>query len=62
MLGHEVMHGFDENGHRLDEHGVTERWWSTEENRRYEEKAKCFIEQYEDFKVTKCFLNQREHF
>ena len=46
VAGHEVIHGFDDQGRKFDEKGNLRDWWSPEDTRRYEEKDKCIVDQY----------------
>jgi putative endopeptidase len=46
VIGHETIHGFDDQGRKFDEKGNLRDWWSTEDAKRYEEKDKCIVDQY----------------
>ena len=45
-IGHEISHGFDDQGSRYDGDGNLRDWWSAEDHRRYKEKTERLIAQY----------------
>ncbi|WP_314501183.1 M13-type metalloendopeptidase [uncultured Actinomyces sp.] len=47
IIGHEIGHGFDDQGSRFDAEGNLENWWSEEDRARFEERTKRLIEQYD---------------
>jgi putative endopeptidase len=49
VIGHEVGHGFDDQGAKYDGAGNLEDWWAPEDKQRFEEKGKMLIEQYDGF-------------
>lgn len=49
IMGHELTHGFDDQGRRYDENGNLRQWWSDETLRHYHEKVQCIIEQYSNY-------------
>jgi putative endopeptidase len=46
VIGHEAIHGFDDQGRKFDEKGNLRDWWTAEDAKRYDEKDKCIVEQY----------------
>ena len=58
IIGHEITHGFDDNGRRFDAVGNMTDWWTEEDARRYVERAQRLERQYgafvgvEDIKVN----------
>jgi predicted metalloendopeptidase len=46
VLGHELTHGFDNNGALFDDKGNFENWWSKSTREKFEKKQQCFINQY----------------
>ena len=58
IIGHEITHGFDDNGRRFDAVGNMTDWWTEEDARRYVERAQRVERQYgafvgvEDIKVN----------
>ncbi|XP_076039212.1 endothelin-converting enzyme 2-like [Oratosquilla oratoria] len=51
VVGHELVHGFDNHGKRYDKHGNVSQWWSDEMAERFTEKATCFIDQYGQYPI-----------
>ena len=51
VVGHEITHGFDDQGSQKDGEGNLVDWWEAETKERYLEKAKCIIEQYGNYTV-----------
>ena len=51
-MGHEFSHGFDDHGRKFDEHGNLRDWWTPQDSARFEEGAKCFVEEYSHFVVV----------
>jgi putative endopeptidase len=49
VIGHEVGHGFDDQGAQYDGVGNLHDWWSPEDKTAFEEKSKKLIEQYDGF-------------
>ncbi|RWS31080.1 neprilysin-11-like isoform X2 [Leptotrombidium deliense] len=54
-MAHEITHGFDAEGSNYDHKGELKNWWDSKTHQTYEEKVKCFIDQYSDFKHA--FIN-----
>jgi len=46
VMGHETIHGFDDQGRKFDARGDLHDWWTAEDAKRYEEKDKCIVQQY----------------
>merc|ERR1712126_714666 len=49
VVGHEIMHAFDDQGSQRDYEGNLKDWWEKETKQRYFEKAKCIINQYQNY-------------
>jgi putative endopeptidase len=49
MIGHEITHGFDDQGRKFDAKGELRDWWTKADAKAYEERAACFIEEYSRF-------------
>lgn len=47
IIGHEIMHAFDDDGCKFNEKGEYETWWSLEDIKTYKEKQKEIIKHYE---------------
>jgi predicted metalloendopeptidase len=46
VIGHEITHGFDDQGRQFDKEGNLVDWWHPETKTRYLDKAQCIINQY----------------
>lgn len=51
MAGHELSHGFDQNGRHYDENGTLTDWWTKATVRGFEEREGCFVDQYAGFTI-----------
>ncbi len=49
VIGHEIGHGFDDQGAQYDGHGNLNDWWTTEDKAAFEVKSAALIEQYNGF-------------
>lgn len=49
VIGHEITHGFDDQGSQFDREGNLLDWWKQETKEHYLEKAQCIIEQYGNY-------------
>lgn len=47
VIGHEIGHGFDDQGSRYDGDGKLEDWWTDADRTAFEERTKALIEQYD---------------
>jgi len=52
-IGHEITHGFDDQGRHYDKDGNLLDWWQPETSRKYLEKADCFIKQYSNYSIPR---------
>jgi putative endopeptidase len=46
VIGHEISHGFDDQGAQYDGDGNMRNWWSAEDTKRFGEKTKVLVKQY----------------
>jgi endothelin-converting enzyme/putative endopeptidase len=49
VIGHELTHGFDDQGRKFDPQGNLRDWWSPEDAKEFEKRAECFIQEYSAF-------------
>ncbi len=49
VIGHEIGHGFDDNGRRYDAEGKLRMWWTDETNERFMERASMLGAQYDTY-------------
>lgn len=46
VMGHEMTHGFDDQGRQFDADGNLRDWWTPEDAKEFEKRAECFIKEY----------------
>ena len=51
VVGHEITHGFDDQGSQRDAEGVLVDWWMPETKEHYLEKTQCVIDQFSNYTV-----------
>ncbi|HEY3704965.1 MAG TPA: M13 family metallopeptidase [Terracidiphilus sp.] len=51
VVGHELTHGFDDEGRQFDAAGNLKDWWTAEDAKKFEAKADCEVKEYNAFTV-----------
>ncbi len=51
VMGHELTHGFDDQGRKTDGDGMLREWWEPAVAARFETAAKCVSDQFDTFEV-----------
>jgi putative endopeptidase len=51
VIGHEISHGFDDQGARFDAQGRLNNWWSKEDLEKFQARGQCIVQQYEQYFV-----------
>jgi endothelin-converting enzyme/putative endopeptidase len=49
IVGHELTHGFDDQGRQFDANGNLSDWWTPEDAKKFEEKTDCEVKEYDSF-------------
>lgn len=49
IIGHEMGHGFDDQGSRFDSQGRLRNWWTAASERRFEERTNALVGQYDSY-------------
>ena len=57
VIGHEISHAFDNNGAKCDENGNLCNWWTEEDFRRFEERTKAMIEEFDGIQLPQGKVN-----
>lgn len=52
VIGHEMTHGFDDQGRNFDKDGRMTNWWTEADSEEFMKRAHLIVEQYNGFKVT----------
>ncbi len=51
VIGHEMSHGFDDNGSKYDADGTLRNWWTEEDRTKFDAKTKTLAKQFDDYTV-----------
>jgi putative endopeptidase len=51
-IGHELTHGFDDEGRQFDAKGNLRDWWTPADARAFDERASCVVAQYAEYPVV----------
>jgi len=51
VIGHEIGHGFDDQGSTFDGDGVLRNWWTDEDRAEFKKRTNALVAQYNAFKV-----------
>ena len=49
VIGHELTHGFDDEGSQFDAEGNLRDWWTADDKKKFEERTACIKDQYGSF-------------
>ena len=52
VVGHELTHGFDDEGRQFDAKGNLRDWWTPEDAKEFEQRAACIEREYSKFEVA----------
>jgi len=52
VIGHELTHGFDDQGRKFDGKGTLRDWWTGSDAKAYEERSSCIADQYSEYVVA----------
>ena len=51
IIGHEITHGFDDSGRQFNTNGNLVDWWKAAAKKNFVKRAKCIINQYNNYTV-----------
>jgi len=51
VIGHELTHGFDDQGRQFDANGNLHDWWTPEDAKKFDEREACVADEYSSFTV-----------
>lgn len=51
VIGHEMTHGFDDQGRQYDKNGNLHDWWTKEDAEKFSERSQVLVDQYNAFNV-----------
>ncbi|MDE3154919.1 MAG: M13 family metallopeptidase [Acidobacteriota bacterium] len=49
VIGHEMTHGFDDEGRQFDAHGNLKDWWTPTDAKQFQARADCLVKEYSSF-------------
>ena len=52
VIGHEMTHGFDDEGRKFDAQGNLRDWWTPEDEKNFNERAECVEKQFDGYVVA----------
>ncbi len=52
VIGHEMTHGFDDQGSKYDKNGNVRAWWTPEDKAKFNERTECEAKEYSGFQVA----------
>jgi putative endopeptidase len=53
IIGHEITHGFDDQGAQFDPKGNLKNWWTEKDLKNFGERGECIAKQFDGFEVEK---------
>ena len=51
VIGHEMGHGFDDQGSKFDASGNLKNWWTPEDRKKFDDRAACVVDQFNTMEV-----------
>ncbi|MDE1976252.1 MAG: M13 family metallopeptidase [Elusimicrobia bacterium] len=52
VIGHEMTHGFDDQGSQYDGHGNRRNWWTPKDKAAFDKRTQCLVNEYSQFVAT----------
>ncbi|MFI4962935.1 MAG: M13 family metallopeptidase [Legionellales bacterium] len=52
IMGHEMTHGFDDQGSQFDDKGNLKNWWTPEDSAKFKAATQCIIDQFSGYTVA----------
>ena len=49
VIGHELTHGFDDQGRQFDKDGNLRDWWTEEDGKAFDQRVQCLVDEYNSF-------------
>jgi endothelin-converting enzyme/putative endopeptidase len=49
VIGHEISHGFDDEGAQYDAQGRLDNWWTDEDLKQFQSRGQCVVDQFEGY-------------
>lgn len=61
-IGHEITHGFDDQGRQFDKDGNKVDWWEPSTNDEFIKRAQCIVDQYGNYTIPEIGTKVRRFF
>lgn len=52
VMGHELTHGFDDQGRQFDKYGNLNHWWKNKTIEKFKQRTKCVVQQYDKYTIN----------
>ncbi len=52
VIGHELTHGFDDEGSQFDANGNLKNWWTPQDKKEFDQREACIAKEYSSFSVA----------
>jgi endothelin-converting enzyme/putative endopeptidase len=49
VIGHEISHGFDDQGAQFDAQGRLRNWWTADDLKAFQQRGQCVVDQFEGY-------------
>jgi len=49
VIGHEISHGFDDQGAQFDAQGRLSNWWTADDKKRFDDRTSCVVRQFDGY-------------
>jgi len=49
VIGHEISHGFDDQGSQFDAQGRLQNWWTDDDLKRFQQRGQCVVKQFDNY-------------
>jgi len=56
-IGHEITHGFDDQGRQYDAQGNLKAWWTAQDSAKFAQRAQMLVEQFDAYKIGDQHVN-----
>jgi putative endopeptidase len=53
VIGHEITHGFDDQGSQFDPRGNLKNWWTPDDLKSFQDRGECVAKQFDGYEVEK---------
>ncbi|XP_014239311.1 endothelin-converting enzyme homolog isoform X5 [Cimex lectularius] len=57
VMGHELIHAFDDQGREYDKYGNMHQWWNNRTIEKFKEQTECVVKQYSNYELDSKKLN-----